>query len=130
MNTSRFRPQFALLALLPWLACAAPAASDPYAEGYDLAATGDYRTAYAIWLPLAMNGDGRAQFNLGLMYHGGLYVAPDEAAAIHWYRAAADNGIREAQEFLYVGYKEGWFGLPRSEFHADYWAGRLAESPS
>jgi TPR repeat protein len=130
MNTFRPRLQYALLALLPSLAFASTAATDPYAAGYDLALAGDYRTAYDVWKPLAMSGDGRAQFNLGLMYHGGLYVDPNEAAAVDWYRAAAENGVREAQEYMYVAYQEGWFGLPKADAQADYWAGRLAENPS
>ena len=124
------RTIFAILTLLPSLAFASAPSTDPYADGYDLALTGDYRTAYDLWMPLAMNGDGRAQFNLGLMYHSGLFVDSNEEMAIHWYRAAAENGIREAQEYMYVAYREGWFGLPRIDAQADYWARRLAENPS
>lgn len=108
------------LSLAPALATA-----DLYTEGYDLAVAGDYSTAYAKWLPAAVSGDGRAQFNLALMYHGGLHVAANERVAVHWYRKAAENGIREAQEYMYVGYKEGWFGLPQNERRAAYWAEQL-----
>jgi TPR repeat protein len=120
----------ASLLLLPWLAGGSAWASDLYVEGYDRAIAGDYGSAYAQWMPLALNGDGRAQFNLALMYHSGLHVDFDEHKAVYWYQAAAENGIREAQEYMYVGYKEGWFGLPKAERQAAYWADKLAHNPS
>jgi len=88
----------------------------------------DYGTAFSYWLPLARQGDARAQFNLGLMYHSGLFVEQDEARALYWYHQAAANGIREAQEYLVVGYSEGWFGLDKDEAKAKYWEQRLAEN--
>ncbi len=103
------------------------AGGDSYTRGYDSAYEGDYGSAYSIWLPLAMQGDARAQFNLGLMYHSGLFVARDEARALYWYHKAAANGIREAQEYLVMGYSEGWFGLQRDERQARYWEARLEE---
>lgn len=122
------RPWNASLILLPWLACATAFATDPYAEGYDRAVAGDYPSAYAKWMPLAINGDGRAQFNLALMYHSGLHVNYNEDMAVYWYQVAAENGIREAQEYMYVGYKEGWFGLPKVDRQAAYWAHRLRKT--
>lgn len=110
---------------IPLCVAAASVSADQYTEGYDLAVDGDYRTAFAKWLPAAVDGDGRAQFNLALMYHGGVHVAANERIAVHWYRKAAHNGIREAQQYMYVGYKEGWFGLPRDDNRAAYWAKQL-----
>ncbi len=102
--------------------------ADPYAQGYDSAYRNDYGAAFSYWLPLALQGDARAQFNLGLMYHSGLFVEQDEAQALYWYHQAAANGIREAQEYLVVGYSEGWFGLDKDEAKARYWEQRLAEN--
>ncbi len=102
--------------------------ADQYTQGYDSAYQGDYGTAYSMWLPLAMKGDARAQFNLGLMYHSGLFVDQDESRALYWYHKAAANGIREAQEYLVMGYSEGWFGLRRDEQQARYWQEMLASS--
>lgn len=110
---------------LPLCLGAATASADQYTEGYDLAITGDYSTAFAKWLPAAVNGDGRAQFNIALMYHGGVHVDANERVAVHWYRKAAHNGIHEAQEYMYVGYKEGWFGLPRDTDRAAFWAEQM-----
>jgi TPR repeat protein len=99
-----------------------------YIDGVDAAINGNYRSAYTNWISLAKRGDARAQFNLALLYHAGLYVQFNEQQAIFWYRKAAENGIREAQEYLAVGYKEGWFGLPVNEKKASYWQDKLEQS--
>jgi len=99
--------------------------TDQYVDAVDSAIDGNYRSAYSNWMPLAKQGDGRAQFNLALLYHGGLYVKFNEDQAIFWYHQAAKNGIREAQEYLAVGYKEGWFGLPVNEKKAQYWQDKI-----
>ena len=98
---------------------------DHYIDGVDAAIDGNYRSAYLNWITLAKQGNARAQFNLALLYHGGLYVKFNEDQAVFWYRQAAKNGIREAQEYLAVGYREGWFGLPIDKKKADYWQHRL-----
>jgi len=99
--------------------------ADAYSQGYDHAYGGDYRAAYSDWMPAAKAGDARAQFNLALLYHGGLLGPVDEAMAVHWYREAASNGIREAQEYLAAAYREGWFGLNRNPDLARYWEDRM-----
>lgn len=111
-------------------ALATDRSTDQYSLGYDSAYAGDYGTAFAYWLPLAMQGDPRAQFNLGLMYHSGLFVEMDERRALYWYHKAAANGIREAQEYLIVGYREGWFGLRKDQEKARYWENMLANNES
>jgi len=97
-------------------------------DGVDAAIDGNYRSAYLNWINLAKRGDARAQFNLALLYHGGLYVKFNEDQALFWYRQAAENGIREAQEYLTVGYREGWFGLPVDKEKAEYWQHRLDQA--
>lgn len=99
-----------------------------YMDGVDAAIDGNYRSAYLNWINLAKRGDARAQFNLALLYHGGLYVKFNEDQALFWYRQAAENGIREAQEYLTVGYREGWFGLPVDKEKAEYWQHRLDQA--
>lgn len=102
--------------------------NDNYINAVDSAIDGNYRSAYSKWMPLAKQDDARAQFNLALLYHGGLYVKFNEEQAIFWYHQAAENGVREAQEYLAVGYKEGWFGLPINEKKANYWQNKLDQS--
>lgn len=45
----------------------------------------------------AVGGDAYAQLNLGAAYDNGLGVTPDPALALYWYRAAAGQGVAEAQ---------------------------------
>ena len=118
------------------IACAATvflsAASSSFANGYNdgfvAAETGDYQTALQKWEPLAKKGDPLAQFNLALLYHSGAGVEVNEQKAVSWYHKAADNGYYYAQEYLAVGYQEGWFGLPKDPKQAKYWLKRLEDA--
>src|SRR5258708_35749007 len=58
---------------------------------------GDYATARRLWLPLAEGGNADAQTMLGIIYEGGHGVSQDYAAAVTWYRRAADQGHPDAQ---------------------------------
>jgi TPR repeat protein len=60
-----------------------------------------------------------------LLYHSGLGVDLDEAKAVSWYKKSASNGYYKAQEYLAVGYREGWFGLPKDSKKASYWEKQL-----
>ena len=55
----------------------------------------------------ADQGNAQAQFNLGIMYHGGQGVAQDFKAAMVWYRKAADQGHAKAQCALGIMYADG-----------------------
>ena len=54
-------------------------------------ARGDYATAFRLWLPLAEQGSPRAQLNIARMYERGEGVAQNKAAAMEWYRKAAQQ---------------------------------------
>ena len=41
---------------------------DDFQDGLDAAQRQDYKTAHRLWLPLAEQGDAKAQYNLGVMY--------------------------------------------------------------
>lgn len=97
---------------------------EAYGEGCDAVLAEDYQTAYEKWEPLVSQNDGRAQFQLALMYHAGLHVEQDEAKAVRLYHLAAQNGVEEAREFLIAGYEHGWFGLPKNQKMASYWLER------
>jgi len=101
------------------------ALADNYADGFLAAHDGNYKVAYTKWHDLAEHGDANAQFNLGLMYHSGLQVPFDEKKAVYWYQRAAEGGNTLAQEYMAVGFQEGWFGLPRDAAKANYWYKRL-----
>ena len=55
----------------------------------------------------AEQGDARAQFNLGFMYHEGKGVPQDDAEAVRWFRMAAGQGHAEAQGALGAMYALG-----------------------
>ncbi len=97
------------------------AQADQYSDAFIAAEAGNYQRAATLMTPLAKDGNAQAQFNLALMYHGGLGVERNEEEAVRWYHRAARSGSKQAQEFLSVGYQEGWFGLPRDPARARYW---------
>jgi hypothetical protein len=71
-----------------------------FQTGVDAYNRGDYATAYREFLPLAKQGDAKAQNNLGVMYDNGLGAPQDYAEAVRWYRLAAEQGVAEAQNNL------------------------------
>jgi len=61
--------------------------------------------------PLAEQGDGRAQAVLGMYYQNGYGAPQDYAAALNWYRKAADQGLAPAQHALGHMYDAGMVSL-------------------
>ena len=57
----------------------------------------DYETAYKLLLPLAEQGNSKAQYTLGLMYETGREVPQDYKEAVKWYRLSAEQGDASAQ---------------------------------
>ena len=96
-----------------------------YNEGFVAAESGNYQSALQQWGPLAEQGHPIAQFNLALLYHSGSGINLDESKALEWYEKSAKNGYYKAQEYMAVGYREGWFGLPKNRKKADYWEKQL-----
>ncbi len=96
-------------------------------NGFDSARNGDYAGALKFWQQKADQGDAQAQFNLALMYHGGLGVDINEPVALEWYQKAAANGYPWAQEYLAIAYQEGWFGLKQDLKKSAVWFKRLEE---
>ena len=74
-----------------------PVRSDPFKEGLAAARRGDFPAAARIWEALAINGDARAQYNLGYLHANGQGVPKDYARAIEWYTRAASQGFAAAQ---------------------------------
>lgn len=89
----------------------------------------DLRSALAAWQPLAEQGDIEARVIVGEIYERGLGVAPDHAAAAHWYRLAADAGDRRAQVNLGHLYEKG-LGVVRDPRVALDWYRRAAGAPA
>jgi TPR repeat protein len=86
------------------LGLAAGPAFAGFDEGVDAYNRGDFVTAMANFKPLAVQGDPRAQFNVGLMYEDGRGVLQSFKDALLWYRVAAQQGNPRAQNnigFMY-----------------------------
>jgi TPR repeat protein len=60
----------------------------------------DLRDDFEELAARAMDGDAKAQMQLGLNYADGSKIAPNPAEAFRWFEKAADQGLPEAQEAL------------------------------
>src|SRR5271167_2742455 len=70
----------------------------------------------------AEHGDMSAQMKLGMRYYnsGGRRADTDYAAAMNWFRMAADQGNADAQDRVGMIYHFG-YGVPRDEAQAAHW---------
>ena len=96
-----------LALVLGLLLVAAGPALAGFDDGMVAAGRGHYRAAFEIWLPLAREGDIRAQYNLGVLYDKGLGAPQDYAEAARWYLVAAERGHLDAQANLGFAYEQG-----------------------
>jgi TPR repeat protein len=85
---------------------------------------GDYTAATEALLPLAEQGEIRAQLTLGTMNYS--QPQPDYEAAAKWFRLAAAQGDVEAERYLGYMYSHGQ-GVARDDKEAVKWYGRAAE---
>lgn len=85
---------------------------------------GDYETAMELLLPLAEQGDLRAQVNLGRMNYNG--ARPNHEEAAKWFRLAAEQGDVLAERYIGSMYANGQ-GVARDDREAVRWYGRAAE---
>jgi TPR repeat protein len=94
------------------------------AQDFDAGVTayeaGDYARALREWRPLAEQGDMKAQFNLGRMYHAGNGVPQDYITTVAWYLKAAEQGDAQAQLWVGVMYAFG-MGVPQDYETAHMW---------
>ena len=94
--------------------------SADFQKGLAAAQSGDYATALREWTPLAIQGDTRAQYNLGQMYRRGQGVAQDDKTAVKWYTLAAEQGNASAQVILGGMYYDGQ-GVIQDKVYAHMW---------
>ena len=95
-------------------------------EGVKAYKQGDYATALREMRPLAVDGDVRSQYGLGVMYARGQGVPQDQLEAVKWYRKAAEQGHADAQFNLAVMYAKGR-GVARDDAAAVAWYRKAAE---
>ena len=108
-----------------------PATAQDYKKGAMAFARGDYAAALGEWRPLAEQGNARAQFQLGYLFHYGNGVPQDYERAVEWYRKAAEQGYANGQSYLGFMYDNGlgqardnvqghmWFNLAAAQGHKD-----------
>ena len=96
-------------------------------DAYEAATGEEYVKAAKLWHSLALQGNADAQFNLAMIYHSGAAGPLNEKEAVKWYKKAAENGQSQAQEYLAVGYREGWFGLEKDLTKAEFWDAKLEQ---
>ncbi|GLQ06242.1 hypothetical protein [Sneathiella chinensis] len=72
-----------------------------FQAGLDAYNSKDFATAVTEWQKEASKGDLNSQYNLGLLFEKGVEGYPkDLAAAYGWYRIAASQGVKPAEEAL------------------------------
>lgn len=97
-----------LLALAVLLQAASIASAETFDEGLAALRSDDALRAEQIWLALADQGDGQAQYALGTLYEQGYPGVPqDVAKAIIWYQRSADQGVASAENNLALIYATG-----------------------
>ena len=111
-----------LLALKPGLTHA-----DDVADGFGAYKAKDYATALKSFQRAALQGDDRAQYNLGQMYRQGQGASRDYAEAVKWYRLAALQGHVDAQINLGLMYARG-AGVLLDKLRAYMWFDLAAAS--
>jgi len=108
----------ALVALC--LAAPVPAVAGPLEDGNVAWARNDFATALRHWRPLAEQGNGDAQVNIGTLYQYGDGVPQDYGEALRWYRRAAEKGHGMGQNYLGLMYYRG-SGVPQDYVLAHMW---------
>ena len=94
--------------------------SADFQKGLSAAESGDFATALLEWVPLAEQGDMRAQFFLGALYHNGDGVSQNHETAVKWYTLSAEQGFDIAQGNLGVMYALGQ-GIVQDNVYAHMW---------
>ncbi len=104
------RHSLRMLAIAALVALAAVPGWGQTGAGSEAYQRGDYARAYRIWKSLAEQGNGSAQYNLGLLYHHGLGRPRQPREAAKWYGRAAGNGDADAQKAVGDLYLQGFWG--------------------
>jgi uncharacterized protein len=97
-----------------------------FQDGWNAYEKKNYKTARELWLPLAEQGDIKAQFFMGFIHDMALGVPENNKEAIKWYQLAAEQGDSRAQLFAGFLYDFG-VGVPGNDKKAIEWYQLAAE---
>ena len=111
--------------LTAMLFIASSAYAGKFEDGMNAFTKGNFKQAIALFKPLALQGDDKAQFNLGFMYSNGQGVAQDYVEAVKWYKLAAAQGNASAQLNLGFMYYNGQ-GVAQDYVEAYIWSNLAA----
>ena len=84
-----------------------PSLADNLQDAWGALLDNDYKTAYKLCLPLAEEGNPRAQNCMGILYEEGSGVPKDVQEGFKWFRLAAEQGDAFAQAQVGVRYMYG-----------------------
>jgi len=101
-------PGIAVVVLLLLMGMPSSSQADVLEEVKAAARVRDYAKMVKLLKPLAVKGDGEAQYQLGRLYRSGRGVSEDNKAAFQWMQKAAEQGHVKAQYNLGVMYENGW----------------------
>ncbi|MCP3669968.1 MAG: hypothetical protein GY814_05965 [Gammaproteobacteria bacterium] len=124
MNSACFKSGSGSVAVILCVAClllSAPVFSDSVEDGFVAFKQGDKELAYKNWLPLAIQGDVRAQFFLSVLYEQWAGGAEDRKNAKRWLTASANNGFVPARFNLGNNYHLGKYGRVNNKMAAHWW---------
>jgi TPR repeat protein len=86
--------------------------SDEVQAGYTALNNDQYSDAMTHFLNAANNNEAEAQYQIGLMYEGGLGVPKNDSAAVTWFQKAGDQGHTLAEASLgYYYFSKGDYSL-------------------
>lgn len=120
MSGMPIRFLLALWVSLTSLSAMAGTADDDLRKAAKLHRAGDTGPAVAIWKDWAAKGNVDAAYNLAVIHQHADGVPLDYAAALRWYRLAADQGDKVAQFQIGLMYQNGQ-GVAADEAEAHRW---------
>ncbi|PKO43569.1 MAG: hypothetical protein CVU31_13225 [Betaproteobacteria bacterium HGW-Betaproteobacteria-4] len=120
MSGMPIRFLLALWVSLTSLSAMAGTADDDLRTAAKLHRAGDTGPAVAIWKDWAAKGNVDAAYNLAVIHQHADGVPLDYAAALRWYRQAADQGDKVAQFQIGLMYQNGQ-GVAADEAEAHRW---------
>jgi Sel1 repeat/SPOR domain len=90
-------------------------------DGFVAFKQGDKQLAHKNWLPLAIQGNVKAQFLLSVLYEQWTERSEDQKNARKWLMAAANNGFIPAQFNLGNNYRQGRYGMVSNKMAVYWW---------
>lgn len=101
------------------------ALAGPYEQGLAAYQNHDYVNALPNFQTAALNGDGQAQWHLGILYYNGWGTPANYVLAAQWFERAAAQGIAGAQTNLGVMFARGK-GVAQDALRAYVWSSLAA----